>query len=178
MTAEPCNIATNLLAKCTTVQKIIRQAERLKAHGKWFFHFRNCQFESVKASRAIIPHYRRPYYLPNHLPPFLSSWILVSHQYDMASASGNDSVLENRTVKQLNVRDLVIVMQLQGEINGRLEVNAVCTDHCADHNFRLAAGQSIVFVAHFWNLYYQPTATANDDELNPAITFIIEFEWH
>lgn len=80
-------------------------------------------------------------------------------------------------MKQLNVRDLVIVMQLQGEIYGRLVVNPMCTDHCADHTFRLAAGQSVVFVAHFWSFYYEPIAAAEDDEPGLAITFITEFEW-
>lgn len=164
-------MASNLFAKRTTLQKILRQIERLPLEEKWFFHFRNCQFESVKASRAIVPHHRRPYFLPNHLPPFRSSWLLVSHQYELTSKHADD---ENRGLKLLNVRDLVIVMQLHGEIEGSLEVSAPCASHCADLTFKLTAGQSIVFVADFWNLYYGPIANANDDL---ATTFIIELEW-
>lgn len=178
MTSEPCNVASNLLAKSEKLQKIIRQTERLESQEKWFFHFRNCQFKSVKASRVIIPYNRRPSYLPSHLPPFRSSWILVSHQYEIASKSGTAFEFEIGTMKQLNVRDLVMVMQLQGEIYGRLAVNTVCTDHCIDHTFRLTAGQSIVFVAHFWSFYYQPIAVTDDVEHHLAITFIIEYEWN
>lgn len=174
MASEPCNIASNLLAKGTTVRKIIKQVERLKSNEKWFFHFRNCHFDSVKSSRLIIPYHRRPYYMPSHLPPFRSSWILVSHQYEMART---ETDTEFRTMKHLNVRDLVIVMQLQGEINGRLTVTTACTDYCADHTFRLAAGESIMFVARFWNFYYKPIAAGDKDEPNLAITFITEFEW-
>lgn len=179
MMSEPCNIATNLLAKSATVRKIIRQVEQMETHEKWFFHFRNCHFESVKASRAVIPYHQRPHYLPNHLPPFRSSWILVSHQYEkMASKFDTNFEPEFRTMKHLNVRDSVVVMQLQGEIYGRLDVNTVCTDQCADHTFRLAVGQSIVFGARFWNFYYQPIGVADDDELDTVITFIAEFEWN
>lgn len=181
MRSEPCNVASNLLAKSATVQKIIRQAERFMSHEEWFFHFRNCESDAIKASRIIVPYHRRPYYLPNHLPPFRSSWILASHQYETASTFDSRKSNANfdpkmHAMKQLNVRDLVIVMQLQGEIIGRLEVNTVCADYCTDHTFRLIAGQSIVFSARFWNLYYEPIATVDDDQHNYAITFITEFE--
>lgn len=172
MSAEPCNFASNLLAKSTTVKKLIQQAERLKLDEKWFFHFRNCRFESVKASRAIIPYNQRPHFLSNHLPPFRSSWILVSHQYEMTPTADIGSDFDIRVMKQLNVRDLVIVMQLQGEIYGRLAVNAICSNKCADHSIRLVAGQSIVFTARFWNFFYEPVAAADD-----AVTFITEYEW-
>lgn len=174
MAAEPCNVASNLLAKsATTVRQIIRQTEQMAPHEKWFFHFRNCQFESVKASRGIIPYHQRPHYLPNHLPPFRSSWILVSHQYEKKSA--HERIHE---MKQLNVRDSVVVMQLQGEIHGRLEVNALCSEPCVDHTIRLTTGQSLVFAARFWNFYYEPIAVPDGDAVDFAVTFIAEFEWN
>lgn len=156
----PCNIATNLLQLRNghpRLRSILQQIPNLDSVG-WFLHFRNCEFDAVKASRAIFSHQNRPYFLSSHLPPFHSSWLMLSKNYEIPHE------------KRLPLTDLVMVHQLNGGIIGRLTVPKECANICSDLEFKLNAGETLVFNAQMWQLYY-----ANINlHANLTITFIRE----
>lgn len=159
----PCNTVTNLLQIRTEQPNLKRLLEQTKRIGtkEWFLYFRNCEFEAVKASRAIFPHKHRPYYMSNHLPPFHSSWILMSDQYNILNE------------KRLPVKDFVFVFQLKGKLTGRLVVRKECTLFCANKDFQLNAGQALIFNAEMWDFfYYGITSKLHSESL--AVTFIQE----
>lgn len=161
--SEPCNTVTNLLQirdVAPNVQKLLRQAENIRSNG-WFLQFRNCDFEAVKASRSIFPLNQRPYFISSHLPPFHSSWFLLSNHYKMLNEM------------HVPVNDLVFAFQLSGEISGRLVVKTKCGDFCANQEFQLNAGESMLFNAEMWNFFYY-NANIFDSQAELTITFIQE----
>lgn len=161
--SEPCNTVTNLLQirnGAPNLQKLLRQAENIGSNG-WFLHFRNCDFEAIKASRSIFPLNHRPYFISNHLPPFHSSWILLSNRHKWLNEM------------HVPVKDLVFVFQLSGQISGRLAVQKKCHDFCADLEFQLNAGETILFNAEMWKFYYY-NADIIESQAELTITFIQE----
>lgn len=167
MDSIPCNFVSNALQTQNnplTLRKIIRQMEIIDSNTDdgWFLHFRNCEFEAIKATRAIVSIKKRPYYMSSHLPPFRSSWILMSHNCEMAA------------MKNLMVKDFVIVLQLRGEIAGRLVAQEACKGFCKGQEFQLRAGEALLFMASMWNFLYKPIADATD--LKQTITFIQEID--
>lgn len=163
--SEPCNVVTNLLQtrnKIPNLQKLLRQIKNIKPN-EWFLHFRNCDFEAVKASRSMFPLNHRPYFMSSHLPPFHSSWILLSNHYKMMHE------------RYLPLKDLVFVFQLSGQIFGRLDVQRNCNEFCTDHEFHLKAGESLLFNAEMWNFYYY-NKDLIDLQTNLITTFIQEIQ--
>lgn len=159
----PCNIATNLLQirnRQPNLKNIFQQTKRIGTK-EWFLHFRNCEFEAVKASRGVFPHKYRPYFLSNHLPPFYSSWVLISKQYKIMDEM------------RLLLKDLVFVFQLKGKLTGRLFVQEQCKFFCDNQDFQLNAGETLIFNAEMWDFYYHN----NNSQLHAeslAVTFIQE----
>lgn len=159
----PCNMVTNLIHiryGVPNLQRLLKQGQSLKSQG-WFLNFRNCDFEAVKASRSIFPLKSRPYFMSTHLPPFHSSWILLTNHYEMLFE------------RQIPVKDLVVVSQLQGQISGRLAVRKECQSFCENHEFQLNAGETLLFNAEMWNFYYHNIKII-DSQIKSTITFIEE----
>lgn len=154
--SRPCNFKSNFLRKAKSVSQIFQRIDELD--DDWFTHFCNCDFDAVKASRSIIPIEYRPQYLSNHLPPFQSSWILMSQNYTMKKS------------KRIDARNLVVALQLAGEISGYLQVEEYCQSDCNDHDFTLKPGEAIVFSAELWNFFYRTNSNEN------IFTFILEIE--
>lgn len=160
----PCNTVTNLLPIRNEPLNLGRLLDQTAKIGtkEWFLHFRNCEFEAVRASRAIFPQKHNPYFMSNHLPPFRSSWILMSNQYNALNE------------KRLPVKDLVFVFQLNGVLTGRLVVQKKCTFYCANQDFQLNAGETLIFNAEMWDLFYQNLTSSESHSESLAITFIQE----
>lgn len=162
-TSIPCNTVTNLLQIRDDQLNLNRLLDQTKKVGakEWFLHFRNCEFDAVKGSRAIFPQKYHPYFMSNHLPPFHSSWLLISSQPQLLNE------------KRLPLKDLVFVLQLKGKLAGRLAVQKKCTFACADQDFRLNAGEALIFNAEMWDFsYHNITPESNSESL--AATFIQE----
>lgn len=160
----PCNILTNLLQTrndAPNLQRLLRQTIEIGS-TEWFLQFRNCEFEAVKASRAIFPLKYRPYYISNHLPPFHSSWLFLSHHYELLNE------------KRLPVKDLVFVFQLQGHVIGHLSAIKKCHAICEDQKFQLSEGEALIFNAEMWNFYYRNQI--NELQSKSTITFIQEIQ--
>lgn len=160
----PCNTVTNLLQNRNEQPNLNRLLEQTKKVGtkiEWFLHFRNCEFEAVKASRGIFSQKHHPYFMSNHLPPFHSSWILISNQYNILNE------------KHLPVKDLVFVFQLKGKLTGRLVVQKKCEVFCANQDFQLNAGETLIFNADMWDFFYYDI-TSNSHPESLAVTFIQE----
>lgn len=159
----PCNTVTNLLQIRNEQLNLKRFLDQTRKIGtkEWFLHFRNCEFEAVKASRAIFPQKYTPYFMSNHLPPFHSSWILMSNQYKLLNE------------KRLPVKDLVFVFQLKGNLMGQLVVQKKCKFYCANQNFRLNAGETLIFNAEMWDFFYH-NITLEPYSESLAVTFIQE----
>lgn len=126
----------------------------------WFLHYRNCEFLAIKNSRAIV---QRPYYLSPHLNPFDSSWLLLSKNYTMAET------------KTLDVRGMVLALQLEGIIQITLTPKEFCLDFCAGRDVLLKAGQALLFTTELWQFGYK-TININRDE-DATATFLQEIEW-
>lgn len=162
MNSVPCNVASNLFQtqnRSPKLRGLFRQID-LSVSSEWFLHFRNCDFDAVKASRTIIPHKIRPRILSPHLSPYRFSWILLSENYDMPNA------------KRLIVMNTVFVFQLSGRIIGELKTVDDCHNICSNQEFELNAGESLVFNARMWNFFYR---TAVSDS-KPIVSFIQEIE--
>lgn len=159
----PCNTVTNLLQirnEQPNLKRLLEQTNKIDAK-EWFLHFRNCEFEAVKASRAIFPQKHHPYFMSNHLPPFHSSWILLSNQYNILNEKG------------LPVKDLVFVFQLKGMLAGRLAIHKKCEVFCANQDFQLNAGETLIFNAEMWDFFYNDIISNSHTE-SLAVTFIQE----
>lgn len=159
MNSIPCNVATNVFQAQDHSPKLRGLFKLIDLATEWFIHFRNCDFEAVKATRTIFPFKNRPNFISSHLPPYRSSWILLSEHYEMPK------------MKHLIVKDTVFVFQLNGRIVGKLKVQNDCIGLCLDQEFELNAGEALVFNARMWNFYYRSMA---DDNL--TVTFIQEIE--
>lgn len=157
--SKPCNVLSNLLSNPRSAEQLLKQLEYLQQDEKWFFHFRNCDFDAIKASRAIIPFEARPQYLSQHLPPFRSSWILASRNYDMKAA------------KRLNLRRLAVVVQLSGELTGTLGPHEVCAESCNELRYHLAEGEALIFSSEMWSFSYR---SHNEAEENYLIATLIQ----
>lgn len=166
--SKPCNIGTNLMQihdKNPKLNHLLKQMQKISVKSpasqkEWFLHFRNCEFAAVKASRAIFPLKNRPYFLSTHLPPFHSSWLLLSKNYEIPAE------------KRLLVKDLVFVFQLSGRITGRLTVQKPCIDLCSDLKYQLNEGETLIFNAQMWNFYFHNILS----QTKLTITFIQEIQ--
>lgn len=160
--SKPCNCATNLYttSKPIKLKHFLRQIER-EITAEWFLHWRNCEFDAVKATRSIIAASNRLYYIPMHWPPFQSSWLLLSHQFKMIK------------MKNLLIRDLAVVLQLRGSFAVELVIQKECSAICLNLSFQLTEGEALIFNSKMWKFFYQPIVSSQDDE---SITFIHEIE--
>lgn len=159
MESTPCNVLTNLMSR--PFLSINPLLELAMTTNNWFLHFRNCEFSAVKDSRAIID---RPYYLSPHLNTFYASWILVSSNYTMSE------------MKMLDLRGVILVLQLNGHTKMLLEPKQMCAGVCKSFEIMLAAGKALLFPSDFWNFSYKPMESTNPDEIL-SVTFVEEIEW-
>lgn len=156
----PCNILSNLITNPGSFGQLLKQIDFSQQDDKWFFQLRNCEFSAVKASRAIVPYEARPKFISQHLPSFRSSWILVSKNYEM------------KTTKSLNLNDLIVVIQLNGNITGHLQPNKICSATCNELDYHLNEGETMIFSSKMWNFSYRAQSKENKNKL--IITFIQE----
>lgn len=153
--SNPCNLQTSLVtgSHFTSLNALFELTT--KTFDGWFLHFRNCDFDAVKASRALE---EQPYFLASHLKPFSSSWILMSNSYKVIKP------------KKLLVKHLVVVKQIIGSIDVLIAPKTSCKDSCKDFLLQLAAGYTIVFSGELWDFFYIPSG------LGDAVTFLREYE--
>lgn len=163
MDSIPCNAVSNLFQthiQSPKLRGLFRQID-LNVTPEWFIHFRSCDFDAVKATRLIFPYKHRPKFISPHLPPYRSSWILLSQNYGMPST------------KRLILKDTVFVLQLSGRIVGELKIRSDCRGICLDQEFELNAGEALVLNARMWDFYYR---SMSDSDTNLSVTFIEEIE--
>lgn len=153
--SNPCNLHTNLItgAHYKSLNALLELTR--KSSDGWFLHFRNCDFDSVKASRLLE---QQPNFLTSHLKPFSSSWIVMSNNYKVMKP------------KRLLVKHLVVGKQIVGTIDVLIAPRAGCKDICKDHLLQLDVGYTIVFSAENWEFSYIPTGQGD------SVTFLREYE--
>lgn len=116
--SKPCDHLTNIVSnKSPKLNEILDLVitDNRKKDVSWFLSFRNCEFIAVKASRLLWP---KPDYLPLHLKPFSSSWLILIDNYRF------------RKSKQLNLNGLIVMVQLVGVLDVRLEPKNHCQNEC------------------------------------------------
>lgn len=144
--AKPCELQTNLMLYKSIDLKtlLLLAAENIEiGTDQWFLHFRNCDFDAVKASRAFIP---KPYFYSSHLEPPYTSWILLSENY------------KHGGYKDLSLLNMVIIQQLSGILEVLLEAKGVCYDVCGTHHVKILESEILVFMSKLWNFKYLPSA--------------------
>lgn len=160
--AVPCNLQSNILvnrdANLNEVLDVILDAETIRSQSEgWFVSFRNCFLSSLKASRLLL---QRPTYLPTYLKPFSSSWVLLSQKYKATNW------------KRLLLDDLVLAHQISGIHTVALTArDSPCALLCKEFEFILTQGDTLVFSANEWVLFYEPS----DDYT--SIMVIREYQW-
>lgn len=102
---------------------------------------------------------KKPYFYPRNRRAPETTHLLLSQNYEN---------YEN----QLMLYGLIIVTQLKGSLNVKLEPKEFCFDFCKDLNFELFAGESVVFLSHLWTFTYQYSA-----EKDFTVTFITETDF-
>lgn len=157
-TAIPCNTFTNLHSSSVILKHLLNRIEQ-NILPDWILQFRLCDFESIKATRAIFPVAKRPDYIPKYWPPFKASWFLISHQYESA------------TLRELPLDGLAIVFQLKGTLNGMLRMQDGCVHFCSDQEFQLAEGEALILSSKMWKLNYKSIG-----QFDGMATFIQEIE--
>uniref|UniRef100_A0A336K1B6 CSON006020 protein n=1 Tax=Culicoides sonorensis TaxID=179676 RepID=A0A336K1B6_CULSO len=143
--SDPCELQTNLMLFKSSNLKTLLQltADNIESDSDhWFIHFRNCDFEAVKASRAFIP---KLYFYSPHLEPPYTSWLLMSQNY-----------IHDRP-KELSLLNMVIIEQLLGTLQITLEAKDLCLDVCGSHFIQINAGESLVFMSKLWKFKYVPS---------------------
>lgn len=155
--SNPCEMQSNLIFnKYSSLEEMLELSVRAKDNDSWFFYFQNCDFEAVKASRLLMD---KPKYLSFHLDPFQASWILMSQYYESQW-------------KKLKVRGLILVMQLQGDGEFRLEAQEPCDEYCGDHHVKIIEGEALIFVTDLWRFFYR------SNNFEKSLTFITETDWN
>lgn len=146
MHSKPCELQTNLIfykkSDLTTIFQIIEENIE-RENDEWFLHFRNCEFEAIKVSRAFIP---KPYYYSSHLEPPYTSWILLSQNYN------------HHEYKHLSLLNMVIVQQLIGTLDITIEAKDACYDVCGSHHIQIFEGEALVLMSRLWNFKYLPSS--------------------
>lgn len=158
----PCDIQTNIhTSRSAPLNRIFEHTiDRLNSTSKWFFAFRNCDFAATKSSRPLWP---RPSFIPLHLRPFHTSWIIV--------ASGYPGV----DLKPLEIRGLVAVAQLSGRRVFRLlSAGSDCDGVCPKLAVELWAGETLVFLADMWRIRYEVSEAINGEY---SVSYVAEFDW-
>lgn len=154
-----CNIQSNYFAKNTAnLHELMASINNTDETDGFFIHFRNCNFNSVKASRIF---WKKPNYLLLHLSPFYSSWILISKNYQFKRA------------KYLDVQGMILVNQISGKLEISLQPRKPCDVDCVDMQIQLTANEVLMFIADLWEFSYNPI----DNDVEKSITFITEFDW-
>lgn len=144
--SKPCELQTNLmLYKLIDLKTLFQLADENIETGtdQWFLHFRNCDFEAVKASRAIIP---KPYFYSPHLEPPYTSWLILSQNYNHGG------------YKDLSLLNMVIIQQLNGVLDILIEAKDACLDVCGTHQVQIVEGEALVLMSKLWNIKYLPSA--------------------
>lgn len=153
--SSPCNLQTNLVTgPHYSNLNVLLDLSQSSTDG-WFVHFRNCDFSSVKASRALD---EPPKFLLSHPKPFSSSWILLSDGYKVSKP------------KKLLAKHLVAVKQIVGSIDVIVAPRSGCSESCNEFRLPLNVGDILLFSADVWDFLYVPSG---DGE---AFTFIREYE--
>ncbi|XP_034479912.1 uncharacterized protein LOC117785789 [Drosophila innubila] len=166
LASEPCDVSTNLLLRhlfnIDVALEKIRDSQESSASSlssSWHLQFRNCETRSVKASRLYAD---KPYYYPNHLEPYYSSWLLMAHN-------------SRRPLDEIYVRGLIFVQQLSGHFKLRLRPKKPCDENiCPNLNLELAAGECVVFSTDLWRLSY---GLQNPVSEQTSIATIFEVDW-
>lgn len=153
--SSPCNLQTSVVTAShfTSLNALFDLTK--KSLDGWYLHFRNCDFDAIKASRSLE---EQPYFLKSHLKPFSCSWILMSNSYKVTKP------------KKLLVKHLVVVKQIIGTIDVLIAPKMSCRDDCKDYLLQLDSGQTIVFSGELWEFSYIPA------DQGDAVTFIREYE--
>lgn len=152
--SNPCNLQTNLITGAQFKSLNALLDLMINSTDGWFLHFRNCDFDAVKASRGLE---QQPYFLKSLLKPFSSSWIIMSNRYLV------------KKPRKLLLKNLVVVKQIVGSIDVLIEPRTGCKD-CKDFFMQLHVGRTLVFSAEYWNFYYVPS----DNGI--SVTFLREYE--
>lgn len=164
LSSEPCDVSSNLLLRHlfnldVALEKIRDiQASTSAPSSAWHLQFRNCETRSVKASRLYAA---KPYYYPNHLEPYYSSWLLMANNM-------------RRPQEEIYLRGLIFVQQLSGHFELRLSPKNPCNDICPNLNLRLAAGECLVFSTDLWRLRY---GLQKPDSDKASIATLFEVDW-
>lgn len=161
MNSNPCDLQTNLIfnikgdIKLAKLLKIVEQSSATKAGDDdgWYLHFRNCDFEAVKATRNVS---KKPYYYAPHLEQPHTSWILMSKNF------------VGKYQKKLKTLDVVMVRQLKGKLEVILEGKDDCLVRCGSHSVTVFEGQALIFISKLWSFAYFPS----DSEF--SVTLITE----
>lgn len=167
--SRPCDVQTNVHIAHTAAPQLNRIFDQLvpplsDARDGWFIALRNCDFAATKASRPLWP---RPPFVPLHMRPFHTSWLIV--------AAGR---YRARDAKPLALRGLVAVAQLTERRVFELTAamgTADCGDVCEPLTVELWPGETLVFVADQWRVRW--TVKGAQGQTDWAVTYVAEFDW-
>lgn len=160
--SKPCDHLTNIVSnkspKLNEILDLVISDDRKEDDAAWFLSFRNCEFSALKASRLLWP---KPNYLPLHLKPFSSSWLIITDNYIFSKG------------KKLYLNGLIVLLQMVGVLNVQLEAKGMCNNECGGKlQAQLYAGEAIVFSSNIWQFSYSSYSS------DKTISFIAEFEYN
>lgn len=103
---------------------------------------------------------KKPYFYPRILQAPVSSWLLLSQNYENYQ-------------NELKLHGLIIVTQMQSSIRIVLKAKEVCRQLCDDLSLDLFAGESLVFPSSLWTFSYEFNAGKDF-----SATFITETDFN
>lgn len=167
LSSEPCSMKTNLLhgdhiSLYNAFQSVTYAAGEIGTPIGWFMYFRNCKNEDIKVMRLLTP--QAYFYSSANFETSSSTWLLMSKNYTTKMDSP----------QPLDLRGMVIIMQLQGSLEIVLTSKSDCQHDCNDFAAFLHEGESLILSMNMWNFAYYPSA---GDQISATViieTYLID----
>lgn len=138
LSSYPCHIESNLMGNRGTAGKILR---KMSIFEDFFVHFQNCEYESMKYFRNIVP---MPQIGLRHISPVQYNWLIWSKSYTFSKF---------KKIGLSDVENIKLIYQIEGEIMYRLIPPETCGDVCKEIKVLLKKHQVLLFT-NFWRLEY------------------------
>lgn len=194
--SSPCDVQSNVrFGNQPTIGQIVEYTldrnGNESSYAAWHVAYRNCAADATKSSRLLWP---RPAWIPLHLRPYHTSWLILS-------TIGSYDARESIDLKKLNIGGLAAVTQLLGErlvqLSPKYGAECEIERRCAVVGLRLRLGETLVFAADRWRLSYGVDGSVvgeEDDKVGEefrhgwddfpdssgdglSVSFVAEFDW-
>ncbi|PVD26356.1 hypothetical protein C0Q70_14028 [Pomacea canaliculata] len=140
-TSWGCGFSSNIRIKYGGHRDLLRKITNENLTN-FYAHWENCQLPAAKAFRAM---YKRPYFLPSAVEMSSTNWVFISSNYTA------------KIFKEVDIgHPLVILMQVKGEIEIKVDTWKPCDTVCTSLEDVLQEGEILILTDSLWRASYLP----------------------